>query len=129
VAGSMSGVNLKRRVENDDLDMTIFPGTTLSFDLVLYNGGQAEDLTGWSIALTATANNGTTVLDLSTGNGKATVLPIGGGRADALVNGRVRFEEAAEVTAKARNGTWKVMAVTPDGKVSQIVSGRVGGGT
>jgi hypothetical protein len=125
MAGSMSGVKLNRR--DDDIDMTIFPGTSLSFDLVLYNRGVAEDLTGWNIALTAVANNGAVVLDLSTPNGKATILPIGGSSADALVNGRVRFEETAAVTARAQNGTWKVMATTPDGRVSQIVSGRVGG--
>ena len=125
MAGSMSGVKLTRR--DDDYDMTIFPGTSLSFDLVLYNAGRAEDLTGWSIALTAVANNGAPVLDLTTANGKAAILPIGGGGTDALVNGRVRFEEAAEVTARAQNGTWKVMATTPDGRISQIISGRVGG--
>jgi len=121
----MSGVKLTRR--DDDFDMTIFPGTSLSFDLTLYNKGVAEDLTGWNIALTAVANNGAAVLDLSTANGKATILPIGGTSANALINGRVRFQEMPEVTARAKNGTWKVMAVTPAGVVAQIVSGRVGG--
>ena len=125
VAGSMSGVKLTRR--EDDIDMTILPGTSLSFDLILDDAGRAEDLTGWSIALTAIANNGAVVLDLSTANGKATILPIGGAGTDALVNGRVRFEEAPEVTARAKNGTWKVMVITPAGKIAQIVSGRVGG--
>jgi hypothetical protein len=114
VAGSLSGVIFKKR--GADLDMTVFKGKTLSFDLVLSIGGKVEDMAGWKVWLLAFSNGGAKTLDLSTENGKATILP----------EGRVRFSATPEETDFACYGTWRVDVETAEGDSHKLVSGRVG---
>lgn len=114
MSGTTSGVAFHS--SGDDINMQIFRGKTLAFEVV-WGGSAPIDITGSSAVLQARDRHGALMLDLSTANG---------GIAVDGPNGRLSVSGSPEITAAvSTSGVFELEMTTDAGAVYRVISGQV----
>lgn len=110
MAGSLSGVIL-RADRGGDVNIWVFRGKTLRFDILVGGDGDPMDLTGYQAVLVAKTNGGGAMLTI-----------IGSVEGEL---GKITFEASPEYTKNVSYGTYEVEIRSPGGDIHRIMSGRI----
>jgi hypothetical protein len=114
MSGTTSGVEFRQ--SGDDINMHIFRGKTLSFEII-WGGSSPIDISGYQAVLQARSLDGALMLDLSTANNG---IAIDG------PSGKLSFTASPAITNQVNKvGHYELEMITPADDIYRVISGDI----